>query len=485
MGVAGALAAPAAQAATAGALPPIGHVWTIVLENSDFLTTFGLGSNSPSNPAPLQDPYIATTLPSQGALVVNYFGTGHNSLDNYITMTSGQWPNVASKADCSDGSILGGGTSSAGAGNLTQLSDGQWQIPRVMTAGLTLPLPDTTRNGCTFPAAVKSLPDQLDQANPPVSWKGYMEDMDASPATVRSSCQTATSSFKTDATGRNVQDMSTAKAYDGYARKHDPFEYYHSITDRQAYCDAHDVGQTPLAGDLSSIATTPQYSFLTPNLCDDAHDDPCNDPAHRTGGLARADAWAKQYIPMIMNSAAYKKDGLIVLTLDEGAEPASCCGESKGPNLPADTDNGTTNQSLNDSRLAALQPVTGGTAGSIAGPGGGQIGTVLLSPFITPGTVDTTGVYNHCSYLRTMEDIFHIGPTADIPGSDGQGHLACAGQSGLPGQPVADYGYANDIFGGPGVALGEGPLPWVAGGLVVAVGAVGALRSARRFRPTR
>lgn len=48
------------------------------------------------------------------------------------------------------------------------------------------------------------------------------------------------------------------------------------------------------------------------------------------------------------------------------------------------------------------------------GPGGGDVGLVLLSPFIRPGTVSSVD-YNHYSALRTIEDIFslsHLGDAA-------------------------------------------------------------------------
>jgi hypothetical protein len=48
------------------------------------------------------------------------------------------------------------------------------------------------------------------------------------------------------------------------------------------------------------------------------------------------------------------------------------------------------------------------------GPGGGRIGTVLLSPFIAPGTTSAQG-YNHYSLLRSIEDMFglpHLGYAA-------------------------------------------------------------------------
>ena len=57
------------------------HVWVITLENENYSTTFGASTPSP---------YLAKTLTSQGALLSGYYGTGHVSLDNYVSMLSGQ-----------------------------------------------------------------------------------------------------------------------------------------------------------------------------------------------------------------------------------------------------------------------------------------------------------------------------------------------------------------------------------------------------------
>src|SRR4051812_28543035 len=69
------------------------HVFVIVLENKTYEETFG--SDSPA-------PYLATTLPAQGVLLRQYHGTGHFSLDNYISMNSGQAPNPQTQGDCQD-----------------------------------------------------------------------------------------------------------------------------------------------------------------------------------------------------------------------------------------------------------------------------------------------------------------------------------------------------------------------------------------------
>jgi len=68
-------------AAPAHALtPPIKHVWVVVLENESAGTTFG-----PNSPAP----FLAKTLPANGALLSQYHGTAHESLGNYIALLSG------------------------------------------------------------------------------------------------------------------------------------------------------------------------------------------------------------------------------------------------------------------------------------------------------------------------------------------------------------------------------------------------------------
>src|SRR5947208_2473580 len=85
------LAALAGPAAARAADPPIDHVFVIVLENEDAATTFGAGSAIP---------YLATTLRAQGVYVPGYYGIGHNSLDNYLAMISGQAPNPSTQADC-------------------------------------------------------------------------------------------------------------------------------------------------------------------------------------------------------------------------------------------------------------------------------------------------------------------------------------------------------------------------------------------------
>ena len=92
------IAAPSARASevtiTSTGLRPgeIKHVWLIILENKSYDATFsGLNQNT----------YLWKTLPAQGILLKNYYGTGHFSMDNYISLVSGQAPEQDTQEDCS------------------------------------------------------------------------------------------------------------------------------------------------------------------------------------------------------------------------------------------------------------------------------------------------------------------------------------------------------------------------------------------------
>lgn len=341
-----ALAVGTVGAAKVGAAPAprrIRHVFLIVLENESFRTTFG-----PHSPAP----YLAHTLPSQGLLLEQYYAIGHNSLGNYIALVSGQAPNEDTQGDC------------------LRYSDFEPAAPRIDAHGQAL------GRGCIYPRSVKSLPDQLEAAG--FTWKGYMEDMGKDPAREHRTC------------GHGVigerDPLQFATLADQYASKHDPFIYFHSIIDNPTRCDAHVVPLDELARDLRTVQTTPNYTFITPNLCHDGHDGPCIDG--EPGRLESADAFLRGWVPLITSSAAFRRDGLLIVTFDEASAlgldmAAACCNE----------------QALAGARFPP----------GLIGPGGGRIGAVVLSPFIEPGTSSDVPC-NHYSLLATVEAIFGLTP---------------------------------------------------------------------------
>ena len=94
-----------------------------------------------------------------------------------------------------------------------------------------------------------------------------------------------------------------------YATKHVPFLYYQDVIANSSRCKAHVVPFTQLAVDLKSASTTPDYAFISPNLCNDMHN--CS--------LSTGDSWLASNVPLILNSPAFTSTrSLLVITWDEG-----------------------------------------------------------------------------------------------------------------------------------------------------------------------
>ena len=323
-------AALGAPTASPGAyVPPIKHVFVINLENKGYDATWGPGSAAH---------YLSRTLRAQGVLLNTYYATAHNSQPNYVAQLTGQGPNPQMQADCQVYTpFVGTGTAAPG---------------------------QALGDGCVLPASVQSLPVQLDTAG--LTWKGYMEDMGTS--------------CRHPALG-NVDPTQKATVGDQYAARHNPFVYLAAVTSSPE-CAQRDVDLSHLTQDLTAVGTTPNLSYITPNLCDDGHDAPCVDG--RPGGLVTADTWLSTWVPKILNSPAYQKDGELIITADESDSPQSdataCCGEI----------------------TAANSPLPG-----IIGSGGGRIGALVLSRWSRPNTWSTTP-YNHYSLLASIEDVFRL-----------------------------------------------------------------------------
>ena len=190
-----------------------------------------------------------------------------------------------------------------------------------MISGETFGL-DFTCNKCLYDAV--TLPDLIEASGR--SWKTYQEDMP-------SACYEGSD-------------------YGLYAMKHNPFMYFESIRLDSERCSRSVVPFTQLYADITA-GQLPNYAFITPNLCNDAHD--C--------GLDVADEWLRSLLLVLQPGLeATGKPYLVILTWDEGQGDHSCCG------MPAKA--------------------------------GGRIATVLLSPQARAGFKDETPVYT----LLSLED---------------------------------------------------------------------------------
>jgi hypothetical protein len=110
-----------------------------------------------------------------------------------------------------------------------------------------------------------------------------------------------------------------------------------------------------LAADVVTTDAAPAFSYILPG------------PAHDgSTSLADADAWLKATLPTILDSKAYADGGLVVVAFDAGAAQD-------------------------------------------AEAGGGRVGALLLSPFVSAGgTVSVP--YDPFSLLKSIEGLFGLDP---------------------------------------------------------------------------
>lgn len=136
-----------------------------------------------------------------------------------------------------------------------------------------------------------SLIDQLEDAG--ISWKAYMESMPGP-------C------FRGATSGR-------------YAKKHNPFAYYDSITTDRARCGKV-VPLTELHGDISNDAL-PAFVWITPDMCNGSHD--C--------AVDVGDRFLSRLLPPLIG--ALGDGGVLVLTYDEGTSDRGCCAQASGGHI--------------------------------------------------------------------------------------------------------------------------------------------------------
>ncbi|MEA2462210.1 MAG: hypothetical protein QOH90_2387 [Actinomycetota bacterium] len=282
------------------------HVWVISLASPGYDASFGAATKMP---------YLSGALRPQGELLENYSLLSSSALPNYIAMTSGQPPNGATRGECSTYTDYGYAT-------------------KLGNDGVAI------GDGCVYPEAAPSIGDQVTSAG--LQWRAYVEDMPKS-------C---------DRPQPDTADP-TAQATSGYVTRHNPFVYYHSLIENFG-CTPYDLPFTQFAPDLATVKTTPNFSFISPNLCHDGVEGPpC--ASGDAGGPATTDTFLQTLIPQIQASAGYKADGLIVITFGETF-----------PKDPSDT---------------------------------ARVGTLLLSKFLTPGST-RSDAFNPYSLLRSLQDIF-------------------------------------------------------------------------------
>lgn len=248
--------APATPPATPPAKPAskIKHVFVISLAGSDRDATWGDASSAT---------YLNGTLEPQGVLLNGYRALPEGGLATLIALTSGNAPTPEIQAGC----------------------------PKY-------------GSGCVFGIETLSVADQLVAKG--LRWRAYAEDLGNGPEAAKACRHPANDAEDTTRVGR---------AGDEYATRLNPFVYFRSLTELGG-CLENDLPLDALPEDLRTESATPNLSFIAPNLCNGGWEDPCADG--NPGGLGPADAFLAKWVPAILDSPAYKKDGLLLIHTGSG-----------------------------------------------------------------------------------------------------------------------------------------------------------------------
>ena len=171
-------------------------------------------------------------------------------------------------------------------------------------------------------------------------------------------------SYQEDISGANCPLSSVGQ----YRTAHDPMVFFDDVTNTNsttsANCIAHVRPLNELAGDLAGGGGLARYNFITPNLCHDMHDATGCASSDR---IANGDAWLAAEVPAILASAAYQSGGVLFIVWDQG-DTAAC---------------------------------PSGTC---------PIGLLALSPKAKGSGYSNTVTYDHCSLLRSLEELLRVGP---------------------------------------------------------------------------
>ena len=268
-----------------------------------------------------QMPYLNGTLRPKGLLLTNYSVLTEATTPNGIATISGQPPNKETEAEC-----------------------------------------PVFEEECLYAVETSTLAGQLEIGG--FSWRAYMEGM-VSPTTGEpENCVYPA--------GEEEEKVEPG----GYSARLNPFTHFHSLLDVGG-CAAGDVPITELKKDLKNEAKTPSWSYISPDLCSAGVAEQC--PEGAPAGAAAADAWLAEVVPEILESPAYKKDGLLIVTFGGVNPPAPPAEGETAPPPPAN-------------------PL--------------KTGAVLVSKFITKGSTDAAR-YNPYSLLRTSEELFGLNLLAE------------------------------------------------------------------------
>ena len=226
-------ASSASASAAAASLPPIKHVFIIVAGER-----VGVDDVRPrlAGAVPLAD----AGLP--GRIRPQLLRDRPRSLDNYIAMIGGQAPNPTHLRPTA-------------ARSQTSPPGHDWT-----------PTAQSTGSGCLYPANVPTIDRPAHGRQPELA---RLHGRHGRRPGARVGDLRSPGGRRRGQHRRQPRPPPHRRVRD----RHDPFVYFHSVIDNPADCATPRRQPQPAPGsDSASVATTPNYVFITPDLCNDGHD---------------------------------------------------------------------------------------------------------------------------------------------------------------------------------------------------------------------
>jgi hypothetical protein len=182
------------------------------------------------------------------------------------------------------------------------------------------------------------------------------------------------SSWQEDVDGGSCPLVAEAE----YVPRHNPMVFFDDVTDTNSSTSPRCIEHVRPYGELAahlSAGTAPRYNFITPDLCHDMHGDQVllTNKCPGTDLIALGDTWLSSEMPKILASSQYRNGGVVFILWDESEFAFSpACAASLSPSC--------------------------------------NIGLIILSPDLKSPGYSNTITYDHSSTLRTLQEIFQLGP---------------------------------------------------------------------------
>jgi phosphatidylinositol-3-phosphatase len=319
-------------------VPPLSHVWVIMMENHGYVQVL----NNPAAP-------FTTAYANAANLATNYFAVAHPSLTNYLEQNGGSnfgvlddnspdWHNASCQPNLVTGMTSWESTSTpicpisaSGIDAATPAIDYVNEDPGYPTINI-----DGVKSYAADPNIVgMSIADQLVAAGK--TWKSYQESLPLGGAdniNYSDGNFTNLTDFKlfNSLWKQKPPTFNSGEIVQLYAVKHNPFVYFQSTQEGAdpANSLANTVpfdGPTGLYADLAS-GKVPNYSFIAPNQCNDQHGrgngtifcqyDP-NDNGTQKGLnpalMAAGDQALQRIVTAIHASPAWKEGHNVIVTI--------------------------------------------------------------------------------------------------------------------------------------------------------------------------